>query len=75
VTRKLGATVGLVLALSPVQADFPARVIGITDGDTIKVLDESNTQHKIRLAGIDAPERKQLPSAPPLRILCPRSPG
>jgi endonuclease YncB( thermonuclease family) len=27
--------------------------------DTLKVLDTSKTQHKIRLAGIDAPEKKQ----------------
>ena len=40
-------------------AEFTAKVVGITDGDTIKVLDENNTQHKIRFAGIDAPERKQ----------------
>ena len=32
---------------------------GVSDGDTITVLDESKTQHKIRFAGIDAPERKQ----------------
>ena len=32
------------------------RVVGVTDGDTIKVLDASNTEYKIRLAGIDAPE-------------------
>lgn len=35
------------------------RVVGITDGDTITVLDSSNTQYKIRLSGIDAPERGQ----------------
>lgn len=35
------------------------RVVGIADGDTITVLDSTNTQHKIRLAGIDAPEKKQ----------------
>ena len=35
------------------------RVVGITDGDSIIVLDASNTQYKIRLAGIDAPEKKQ----------------
>ena len=35
------------------------RVVAIADGDTITVLDAANTQHKIRLAGIDAPEKKQ----------------
>jgi endonuclease YncB( thermonuclease family) len=35
------------------------RVVKIADGDTLAVLDESNRQHKIRLVGIDAPERKQ----------------
>lgn len=34
-------------------------VVGVTDGDTINVLDRTNTQHKVRLAGIDAPEKKQ----------------
>jgi endonuclease YncB( thermonuclease family) len=31
----------------------------VSDGDTITVLDDNHTQHKIRLAGIDAPESKQ----------------
>jgi len=35
------------------------RVVRVTDGDTIVVLDSANAQHKIRLTGIDAPERKQ----------------
>jgi endonuclease YncB( thermonuclease family) len=35
------------------------RVIAVTDGDTVKVLDASNTEWKIRLMGIDAPEKKQ----------------
>lgn len=35
------------------------RVVGVADGDTITVLDADNIQHKIRLAGIDAPEKKQ----------------
>lgn len=34
------------------------KVVGITDGDTVTILDTSNTQHKIRLMGIDAPEKK-----------------
>lgn len=35
------------------------RVVGITDGDTITLLDQEHIQHKIRLSGIDAPEKKQ----------------
>src|SRR5690554_2688684 len=34
------------------------KVIALADGDTITVLD-GKTQHKIRLTGIDAPERRQ----------------
>lgn len=36
-----------------------AKVVGITDGDTITVLDADKTEHKVRLMGIDAPEKKQ----------------
>ena len=35
------------------------RVIKVTDGDTVNVLDVDKKTHKIRLAGIDAPERGQ----------------
>jgi len=35
------------------------RVVAIGDGDTITILDSANTQHRIRLAGIDAPELSQ----------------
>jgi micrococcal nuclease len=35
------------------------KVVGVTDGDTITVLDENQEQRKVRLAGIDAPEKKQ----------------
>lgn len=34
-------------------------VVGIADGDTLTLLDAAHVQHKIRLAGIDAPEKKQ----------------
>jgi endonuclease YncB( thermonuclease family) len=40
-------------------ADFPARVVGITDGDTLTVLTADHRQVKIRLHGIDAPETGQ----------------
>jgi len=35
------------------------RVVGVTDGDTITILDLDKRQHKIRFNGIDAPEKKQ----------------
>lgn len=35
------------------------KVVRVADGDTLTVLDAQMQQHKIRLAGIDAPERRQ----------------
>lgn len=35
------------------------RIVGVTDGDTITLLDVDSRQHKIRLDGIDAPESGQ----------------
>jgi endonuclease YncB( thermonuclease family) len=48
----------LILPLTTL-ADVSGRVVAVTDGDTIKVLDADNTEHKVRLTGIDAPERGQ----------------
>ena len=41
------------------NCNLEGKVIRVTDGDSITVLDAEKEQHKIRLAGIDAPERKQ----------------
>lgn len=35
------------------------KVVGVADGDTVTLLDDAKRQHKIRLSGIDAPEKKQ----------------
>jgi endonuclease YncB( thermonuclease family) len=35
------------------------RTVGVSDGDTITVLDSAKVQHKVRIAGIDAPEKGQ----------------
>lgn len=47
--------------LSPIAhaADLSGRVVSIADGDTVTLLDSNNQQHKIRLSGIDAPEKVQ----------------
>lgn len=39
--------------------NLTGKVIRIVDGDSITVLDNENEKHKIRLAGIDTPERAQ----------------
>lgn len=49
----------LALACTARAETITGMVVGITDGDTITVLDADKVQHKIRLAGIDAPEKKQ----------------
>lgn len=52
--------IALFLTHCLVQASsLTGRVVRISDGDTLVVLDSSNAQHKIRLKGIDAPERGQ----------------
>jgi endonuclease YncB( thermonuclease family) len=57
--RYLVVWVALLLS-GPILAEtIDGRVVGVHDGDTITVLDSTKTQHKIRLAGIDAPELKQ----------------
>ncbi|HKQ53241.1 MAG TPA: thermonuclease family protein, partial [Pyrinomonadaceae bacterium] len=42
-----------------VQLVIEGKVVRVSDGDTITVLDADNKQHRIRFQGIDAPESKQ----------------
>lgn len=39
--------------------EFQGEVVRVTDGDTVSILDVKKEQHKVRLIGIDAPEKKQ----------------
>ena len=52
------ALVCFVLAAS-ISFAWTGKVIGISDGDTIKVLTPDKRMVKIRLYGIDCPEKKQ----------------
>ncbi len=48
-----------LLASTAYAETITGRVVGVADGDTITVLDADRQQHKIRLQGIDAPEKAQ----------------
>ncbi len=51
---RLGALCFLVFLSLTASADtLTGKVVKITDGDTLYVLDANYEQHKIRLAGID----------------------
>lgn len=50
---------GACLALTVRAETLEGRVIAIQDGDTLTVLDAQHVEHRIRLMGIDAPEKRQ----------------
>ncbi len=50
----------LLLLSSPIAAaTLTGRVVGVTDGDTIKLLVDGRSEYKVRLGEIDAPESGQ----------------
>ncbi len=49
----------LLISAQPRAGTLTGRIIGITDGDTLTLLDADHIPHKIRIAGIDAPEKRQ----------------
>lgn len=56
---RLPLVVAVLLCLGADRGQLQLRVVGVHDGDTLTRLDESKTQHKIRLDAIDAPELGQ----------------
>ncbi len=57
--KSISSVFACFLAFSTYAETITGYVVGIADGDTITVLDANRQQHKIRLAGIDAPENTQ----------------
>lgn len=50
----------LIFSFLSIAEELLGKVIKVSDGDTITVLDNNNQKHKIRLKGIDAPESQQI---------------
>ncbi|HKQ23147.1 MAG TPA: thermonuclease family protein [Burkholderiales bacterium] len=58
--RGLGSWLCLCLLCAPAAAEtLSGYVVGVADGDTITLLDGNKVLYRIRLAGIDAPEKGQ----------------
>lgn len=51
--------VALATSSASFADSYSGLVVSVADGDTVTVLDGTNQQHKVRLAGIDAPEKAQ----------------
>lgn len=55
----LAIPITLALVNISTAGSLHGQVVGVSDGDTVTVLDAKNRPNKIRLAGIDAPEKAQ----------------
>lgn len=58
-TRSILFALMLALPLTCLGDVIVGKVVGVSDGDTLTVLDSGNRQYKIRLSAIDAPEKNQ----------------
>ena len=54
----LVAVLALSLSMAVAAAALKGKVVAVTDGDTVKVLDANKAEHVVRLSGIDAPEKR-----------------
>ena len=58
--RNISLAFALAMIFGPVHAQAPQyRVVGVSDGDTIRVLSANRQLIKCRMYGIDAPESSQ----------------
>lgn len=64
-SRLLISLIILVSFTSGANADFTGEVVGIIDGDIIEVLHDGKSE-RVRLHGIDAPEKKPVDLRPPV---------
>lgn len=53
------ASLFAIAAFSAHAETIAGRIVGVTDGDTLTLLDSTNHRHVIHLAAIDSPEKNQ----------------
>lgn len=57
---KYAILVSLIVTSLGTKAEMlSGRIVAVTDGDTVILLSHDNRQHRIRLLGVDAPEKVQ----------------
>ncbi|WP_342129794.1 thermonuclease family protein [Hydrogenophaga sp. OTU3427] len=56
---RLLAVLGLVMPSIVLSDSVTGKVVAVSDGDTVTVLDRDQNRYKVRLQGIDAPEKRQ----------------
>jgi endonuclease YncB( thermonuclease family) len=49
----------VAFATNALADQLRGQVVAVADGDTVTVLDTERHQHRVRLMGIDAPEKRQ----------------
>lgn len=57
--KKLVLILSILFPMSAASVEWSGRVVGISDGDTMTVLNKQNQPIKIRMVEIDAPEKNQ----------------
>lgn len=60
--KKAYSIIALIFMIMNVQAQFrtlTGKVVSVADGDTFTLLTNGNKEQKVRLHGIDCPEKKQ----------------
>jgi endonuclease YncB( thermonuclease family) len=55
----VSAAIFVIPALASAEVNLVGKVINVQDGDTLTMLDDESTQHRVRIGGIDAPEKDQ----------------
>ncbi|WP_245636219.1 thermonuclease family protein [Curvibacter delicatus] len=56
---RLAIAASLCWVLAAHALSYEGLVVKVKDGDTVTLLDSDKRSHEVRLAGIDAPEKKQ----------------